>query len=301
MIKVVTDSVASIPADDVRALGIQVASLHVHHKGEEFVDAEMDVDEFYSRIGEMINDIPTSSQPSTHSLESMFSNIAENGDELLGVFMSSRMSGTLDAAIQAAKTVKGRFKEFRYRIIDSTTNSFDEAFCVMSAIEARDAGADLEECAQQSAQAAASSRFLFTPDSLAFLKAGGRIGNVAALLASIIKIRPVITVSDGESSMFARVRTTQKALASIARKLRSDANEYHLKDAVVHYIGSSERAREWSKQAIEPIVGRPVRVLPVSPVIGCHVGPAVGVAYRCALPLPGKISCPAGSLIHRSE
>ena len=300
MIQIVTDSVASIPAEDVSSLGIQVASLHVHHDGEEYVDSEMDVDEFYEHIGEMVNNIPTSSQPSTHCLESMFAEIAENGDELLGIFMSSLMSGTLDAAVQAAKSVAQRFPGFRYSIIDSMTNSYDEAFCVYAAVEARDEGATLEECAQKAAQTVASTRFLFTPETLAFLKSGGRIGNVSALLASIIKIRPVITVSDGESSMFARVRTSKKALDAIAKKFQQDCRECQLVDAVVHYIGSSEKAREWAKHVIEPIMGRAVRVLPVSPVIGCHVGPAVGIAYRCARALTGKVSFSVSKLIHSS-
>ena len=298
MIRIVTDSVASIPATDVHDLGISVASLHVHHRGCAYVDAEMDVDEFYSHIGEMIEDIPTSSQPCQQGFVELFEQIAEAGDELLGIFMSSRMSGTLDGAVQAAESVREKYPDFRYRIVDSTTNSYDEAFCVMAAARCRDEGATLDECAQEAALTVERSRFLFTPETLAFLKAGGRIGNAKALLATLVRIRPVITVKDGESHTFANVRTTKKALAAIAQKLKEDAAECGLKDVVVHYIGASDKAREWARKVIEPIAGKKVSVLPVSPVIGCHVGPAVGIAYCCARALAGKVSVPIGQLIH---
>lgn len=300
VIRIVTDSVASIPREQTYDLDVQVVSLHVHHNGQSFVDAEMDVDEFYKHIGEMIDNIPSSSQPSTHDFETVFNRIAQEGDELLGIFMSARMSGTVDAATRAAESVAAQHPGFRYSIIDSTTNSYDEAFSVLVSAQARDEGCTLEECTERALHAVESSRFLFTPESLVFLKNGGRIGSAAALLATLIKIRPIITVSDGESATFARIRTTRKALASIAKKLREDAAEFKLKDIVVHYIGSSDKAREWAKSTIEPIAKRAVPVLPVSPVIGCHVGPAVGVAYRCGAALPGKISYSVSRLLRKS-
>jgi len=300
MIRIVTDSVASIPKEVCEARGIAVASLFVHHKGHDYIDAEMDVDAFYQHIGEMVDDIPVSSQPSTYTLQALFNEAAEAGDELLGIFMSSRMSGTYDAAVSVVEEVAAKHPGFRYSLIDSTTNSYDEAFSVLEAADARDEGCTLEECTDRALKAVESTRFLFAPETLAFLKAGGRIGNAAALVASLIRIKPVITVSDGESQTFARIRTTKKALATIVQKLKEDAARYSLRDIMVHYIGPSAKARIWAKEDIEPVVGHEVQVLPVSPVIGCHVGPAVGIVYRCAQALPGKISCSVSSLLRKS-
>ena len=58
----------------------------------------------------------------------------------------------------------------------------------------------------------------------------------------------------------------------------------------MHYIGSSEDAEKWAREKVEPYLGRPVRVLPVSPVVGLHVGPAMGIAYECERPLEGKLT-----------
>ena len=65
----------------------------------------------------------------------------------------------------------------------------------------------------------------------------------------------------------------------------------------VHYIGSAAPAIKWAREAIEPVVGHAVEVLPVSPVIGVHVGPAVGIAYECERPVPGKLTAPTSELV----
>lgn len=297
MVKIVTDSVASIPAEVARERGIDVVSMYVNHNGHEYVDAEMDVDAFYAGIADMVNNIPTSSQPSQSVLEGLFERAVAAGDEVLGVFISAKMSGTFEGAVRAARAVKARHLDFSCALVDSTTNSYDEAFPVLAATRARDAGAGLQECVRAVCDAVKSTRFLFTPETLAFLRAGGRIGSAAALLGNLVQLRPVLTVSDEETDTFAKVRTTKKALDRIAAKFKEDAEEHGLKNVVVHYIGDAAPAVAWARDAIEPYVGRAVEVLPVSPVIGTHVGPAVGIAYECRSPLEGKFSGNVNDLV----
>jgi len=300
MIRIVTDSVASIPRALAEKLGIEVITLYLNRDGVEYADAEMDVDAFYQDIYDMVDDIPKSSQPSQGMIEDLFESIAAAGDQLLGIFMSSLMSGTFDAALRAARTVESHHIDFEYRIIDSTSNSYDEAWAVAAAVVAREAGCTLDQCADQAVRTVAATRFLFAPESLTFLRAGGRIGNAAALLGNLVKLCPVITVADGESFTFAKVRTHKKALAAIVDKFKDDIDRYGLKNLVVHYIGSSAEAVKWARDVIEPLVGCSVTVLPVSPVIGLHVGPAVGIAYECEHALPGKISVPPDTLVFSS-
>ncbi len=92
MVKIVTDSVASIPAEVVRARDIEVVSLFVNRDGREYREADMDVDAFYEDIADMIDNPPTSSQPSQHAMETIFEKAAQAADEVLGVFISSKMS-----------------------------------------------------------------------------------------------------------------------------------------------------------------------------------------------------------------
>lgn len=297
MVKIVTDSVASIPAEVVRARDIEVVSLFVNRDGREYRETDMDVDAFYGGIAGMIGNPPTSSQPSQHALETLFERAAEAADEVLGIFMSSKMSGTFEGAVRAARAVRERCEQFRCTLVDSTSNCGDEMFSVLDACDARDAGGDLSACARAVTDAVASSRFIFAPESLAFLKAGGRIGGASALLGGLLQISPVLTVADWETSTLAKVRTWKKTLARMADTFKEEIGTYGLKRVVVHYIGAAAPAVQWAREAIEPVVGRAVEVLPVSPVIGVHVGPAVGIAYECERPLPGKLTAPASELV----
>lgn len=297
MVKIVTDSVASIPAEVVRNRDIEVVSLYVNREGREYREADMDVSAFYEDIADMIDNPPTSSQPSQHALEELFSRAAEVGDEVLGIFMSSKMSGTFEGAVRAARAVRERFEQFRCTLVDSTSNCGDEMFAVLDAADARDAGASLAECVRAATDAVAASRFIFAPESLAFLKAGGRIGGASALLGGLLQISPVLTVADWETATLAKVRTWKKTLARMVDTFKEDVEACGLKRVVVHYIGAAAPAVQWAREAVEPVVGHAVEVLPVSPVIGVHVGPAVGLAYECERPVPGKLTAPASELV----
>lgn len=297
MVKIVTDSVASIPSEVVRARDIEVVSLYVNRDGVEHREADMDVAAFYEDIADMIDNPPTSSQPSQHALEELFDRAAEARDEVLGIFMSSKMSGTFEGAVRAARACRERFGQFRCTLIDSTSNCGDEMFAVLDAADARDAGASLEECARAATDAVAASRFIFAPESLAFLKAGGRIGGASALLGGLLQISPVLTVADWETATLAKVRTWKKTLARMADTFKEDISACGLKRVVVHYIGAAAPAMRWAREAVEPVVGHAVEVLPVSPVIGVHVGPAVGLAYECERAVPGKLTAPASELL----
>ena len=258
----------------------------------------MDLDDFYSRIDQMVDDLPTSSQPSQLTLETLFENAAQAGDDVLGVFISSRMSGTYEGAVRAARAVKERHSSFSCMLVDSTSNSYDEAACVFDAVEAREAGSDLLACANAVVEGVLSSRFLFTPETLTFLKAGGRIGTAAALLGNLIQLAPVLTVSEGEASTFAKVRTRKKALDRIVKTFAEDVEAHGLKRVAVHYIGDKTPALDWARSVIEPLVGHAVDVLPVSPVIGTHVGPAVGIAYECKGRILGKFTGDSSDLVY---
>lgn len=161
VVKIVTDSVASIPAEVVRARDIEVVSLFVNRDGREYREADMDVDAFYEDIADMIDNPPTSSQPSQHAMETIFEKAAQAADEVLGVFISSKMSGAFEGAVRSARACKERYKQFRCTLIDSTSNCGDEMFAVLDACDARDAGGDLTRCAQAARFGSSRRRFIF--------------------------------------------------------------------------------------------------------------------------------------------
>ncbi len=276
---VVTDSVASIPAKQAEAASIDVVSLYVNDGERHEADLDIELESFYRRLADM-KDLPTSSQPSVEALASAFRRGLERGTDVLGVFISSKMSGTVETAMIAADLVRDQTPGARIEILDSGSNSLEEGFIALAAAAAARGGAAIEGCIDAALDTARRTRYLFSPASLEYLRRGGRIGSASALLGQLLQIRPILTVSGGETDTLAKVRTASRALAEMARVFSDDVEKRGLVRAAVHYIGDIEPAQHFAEKAIAPVAGFEVEVVPVSAVIGLHVGPAVGLVYE---------------------
>jgi DegV family protein with EDD domain len=224
--------------------------------------------------------LPTSSQPSLESFLEAFGRALEHGTDVLGVFVSSKMSGTLEAARIAADMILAENPGARIELLDSGSNSMEQGFGALAAADAAVAGESLERCMEVARDTISRTRYLFTPETLEYLRRGGRIGHASALLGGLLQIKPILTVEDGETTTFAKVRTHGKALSEIASKFAKDIEAYGLNQVIVHYIGEPGPAEAFAREQIEPLANRPVEIMPVSPVIGLHVGPAVGIVYE---------------------
>ena len=295
MIRIITDSVSSITQEMATQLDIQVVTLYVNRNGMEYEDATMDLMRSMPIFTTWWMISPRQASPPSSCWKKC--RPARAGDQVCGIFISiSGLSGAYDGALRAIRAVAARNIGFEWELIDSQSCGFDEAFPVLEAVAARDGGEDLRGVAQAALDAIERTRFLFTPESLTFLQKGGRIGGAAALLGNLIQLAPVLTVRDGSPATFAKVRTRKKALDKIVAAMKADIEEHGLRDVVVHYIGDKAPAVKWAHEVIEPMLGRKVSVLPVSPVVGLHVGPAVGVAYECAHAISGKLTGPKAAL-----
>lgn len=278
-VSVITDSVASIPAEEARAAGIEVVSLFVNEGETTHRDVDMDVASFYRRLPSMPM-LPTSSQPSVEAFTTAFHRALDEGSEILGILMSSKMSGTLEVARLAADMVLAEKPSARIELLDSGSNSMEEGFGVLAAAQAATAGETIERCVEIARETLGRTRYLFTPETLEYLRRGGRIGNASALLGGLLQIKPILTVENGETTTFSKVRTHSRAVSEIARRFGEDVAAYGLRQVIVHYIGERGPAEVFAREQIEPIAGEPVRVIPVSPVIGLHVGPALAIVYE---------------------
>ncbi len=278
-VSVVTDSLASIPAADAADAGVSVVSLYINDGETNERELDMDVAAFYARLADM-RTLPTSSQPSVDSFLTAFRSAVEAGSEVLGVFVSRKMSGTLEAARIAADMVLAEKPGARIELLDSGSNSMQEGFGVLAAAKAAQAGETIERCMEAARDTLSRTRYLFTPESLEYLRRGGRIGAASALLGGLLQIKPLLTVEDGVTTTYAKVRTRGKALTEMARTFTDDVTAHGLAQVIVHYIGEPGPAEEFAREYVEPVSGAPVRVIPVSPVIGLHVGPAIGLVYE---------------------
>jgi DegV family protein with EDD domain len=153
-------------------------------------------------------------------------------------------------------------------------------FAAIAAAEKAAAGGSVAEVVAAAEEMTQRTRFLFTPMTLEYLRRGGRIGNASALLGSLLQIKPILTVVDGATDTFAKVRSLQRAWDTVADAFAADiAEKGGLGDVYVHHIDDPEAGARFAER-IAGIAGRPVEIVPIGPAIGTHVGPGtVGVVY----------------------
>jgi DegV family protein with EDD domain len=283
-VRIVADSVSYLAPSMVEGLPVEVVSLYVVDGDVSVRETEIGDREFYDRLAASPT-LPTSSQPSVVELAAAFRAGAEAGDDVVGVFISSDMSGTVQAAGLARDLVLEQWPETRIEIVDSRSNCMEEGFAVLAAARTAAAGGTVEEAAQAARDMTRHTRFVFVPKDLENLRKGGRIGRASALVGSILQIVPILTVADGVTSTLGKTRTRSKAMAEVISRLAEDAAAKGLVEVVVHHIDDPDAGARLAGMAAE-VAGHPVPVVPIGPVIGIHVGRgAVGVVYVTREPM----------------
>lgn len=277
-IKIVTDSTSYIPSEYIEKYDIKVVSLNVIMNGVSKREVDIDNKYFYKEMDES-NEVPKSSQPIPQEMIDIFKGIVEAGDSIVGIFLSSKMSGTYSTANMVKEMILEEYPNADIRILDSKTNCMQMGFAAIEAAKASAEGKSINEVISTAEHVFNNSRFLFTPETLDYLKKGGRIGGAAALFGNILQIRPILTVVDGETSVFKKVRTRKKVIDEIVKEVLADIKANGLGDVIVHHINCEEDGLKLAK-VLEEKLSRKVGIQSIGPVIGLHVGPgSIGIAY----------------------
>ncbi len=277
-VKIVTDSTSYLPEELKEKYDIKVVSLNITMNGKSYKEVEIDNEKFYEEM-EASKEIPTSSQPALDEMINTFENILSEGFDIAAIFLSSEMSGTFSSAHLVKEMVLENYPDRKIEIIDSKTNCMQMGFEVLEAAKSAKEGKSLEEVKEAALYVRENSRFLFAPESLTYLKKGGRIGGAAALFGSILQIKPILTVEKGVTTVFDKVRTKKKAVNTMVQKVLKDAEERGIRGITVHHINCEEEGKALAEILREKLKVE-VHVEKIGPVIGLHVGPgSIGVAY----------------------
>lgn len=277
-VKIVTDSTSYIPKELVEEYDISIVSLNVILNGISSKETDLDNIKFYEDMDES-NTIPTSSQPSLDDLLKIFKEKVSLGYDIVGIFLSSSMSGTYSSANLVKNMILEEYPNSRIEIIDSKTNCMQMGFEVLQAARAAKSGKEIEQVVDEAIKVRENSRFLFVPDTLKYLKKGGRIGGAAALLGSILQIRPILTVENGVTTVFDKVRTKKRAIDRIVDKVLDDIDDKGLGEIMVHHINCEDEGKLLADRLAEKLK-IPVKIQYIGPIIGLHVGPgSIGVTY----------------------
>ena len=277
-IKIVTDSTSYISDEYIKKYDINIVSLNVIINGVSSREVDIENEVFYEEIKNS-KEIPKSSQPIPNEMLNTFKEIVKDGDSIVGIFLSSKMSGTYSNANMIKDMILEDYPDAEIHILDSKTNCMQMGFAVIEAARTASEGKSINEVINAANHVINNSRFLFTPETLEYLKKGGRIGGAAALFGNVLQIKPILTVVNGETSVFKKVRTRKKAIEEIVKTVLEEIESKGLGDIVVHHINCQEDGLKLAK-ALENKLGKKVEIQSIGPVIGVHVGPgSIGIAY----------------------
>lgn len=277
-IKIVTDSTSYISDEYIKKYDIKLVSLNVIINGVSSREVDIENEVFYEEIRNS-KEIPKSSQPIPEEMLNTFREIVEDGDSIVGIFLSSKMSGTYSNANMIKDMILEDYPDAEIHILDSKTNCMQMGFAVIEAARTASEGKSINEVINAANHVINNSRFLFTPETLEYLKKGGRIGGAAALFGNVLQIKPILTVVNGETSVFKKVRTRKKAIEEIVKTVLEEIESKGFGDIVVHHINCQEDGLKLAK-ALENKLGKKVEIQSIGPVIGVHVGPgSIGIAY----------------------
>lgn len=279
-VMVVTDSTANIPENILAKYPIRVIPLHLIWNNKLFKDG-VDITplEFYEKI-RTADTMPTTSQSTPEEFKKLYKDLLDEDYDILSIHISSRLSGTMDSASQALQAFPGK----NIRLVDSFSASMAMGFQVTAAARLAAMGGSLQDCLDIAERAKNQTGVYFALETLEYLKRGGRIGNAAAFLGTILNLKPLLMLRDGVIEPVEKVRTFSKTLSRlldmVESKLENQSGPIRL--CVIH--GNSPEA---AKQLLELAEARFSNMViaesiisDISPVIGTHAGPgALGLAY----------------------
>ena len=274
-VKIVTDSTADLPEETVKALGITVVPVYVRF-GEEVLRDRVDIseDEFYNRLQhDPIH--PNTTQPTPQDFVDVYQKLSADADGIVSIHLTTKLSGTYNSALMAKDTLETKCP---IEVVDAETLSMALGLVVIAAATAAKAGKSLDEVVAAAKQAMPKMHLLFLLDTLEYLKKGGRIGKAKALLGSILNVKPMITVKDGELVPAGQVRTRAKGIDKLFEYVK---NAGDIQDLAVVYNTTPDEAQNLAERIGSVFDREKIRMARLGPGLGVHGGPgAMVVAFR---------------------
>jgi len=276
MIQIITDSTCDLSPELVQKLGIHVIPLSVCFGDETYIDGvTIDKETFFAKL-EQAEKLPTTSQPNPAAILDCMEPLLKQGDEIVGIFLSSKLSGTFQSATIAADMADSD----RIHLVDSLNATFGLGLLVMIAARARDEGKSAAEIVALVEDAKSRLRLIAFVDTLKYLQMGGRISAATAVVGSLLGINPLISIIDGAVESIGKARGRKGAY----RHLKTLFEQETMDESFPVFFGATNdpAAMQELEAALTPCFAHPVDVFhsEIGSAIGTHAGPgAAGIAY----------------------
>jgi DegV family protein with EDD domain len=277
-----TDSTAYIPDELVREYEIAVAPQILIWGDQTFHDGvDIQPEEFYRRL-QTAKTMPTTSQVPVPVMHKLFEDLVNQGRQVVGIFISAKLSGTMQSALQARSEL-GNAAE-KITVLDGNSTAMALGFQVLAAARAARQGATVDDCRALVERSKDHIGIYFAVDTLEFLHRGGRIGGAQRFIGAALNMKPILALKDGRVEPEDRVRTRSKALDRVLQLVSEHVQgKANVRLATLHADAEAD-AKHLLDRAARDLGPVETVLASLSPVVGAHGGPGtVGLAYMDTL------------------
>lgn len=269
VVKVVTDSTADLPYQLTNELGITVVPVYLRFGDEIYRDrVDISEDEFYQRL---LHDPvhPSTMQPSPQDFVHVYKDLAQEADGIISIHVTSKLSGTYNSALRGKELVE---KECPIEVIDSQVVTMGLGQLAIVANTIAESGKSLQQVVEEVKQIIPSIHVLGLLDTLKYLALGGRIGKVQALLGSVLSVRPMLTIKDGELVPAGRVRNRNRGIDRLFDFVK---NAVDVQDLAIIYNTIPDEAQALLGRMGSVFPEEKIRLARLGPALGVHGGPGI--------------------------
>lgn len=295
---IISDGSCDLPTELVQEKNITVVPFYVSFDEEHYLKENVDIGirDFYQQMVDNSGVYPKSSMPSIHDYEEAFLPFVQEGTPIICICITTKFSGSMQSAVNARALILEEYPEAEITVIDSTIDTVLQGLYVLEAAALRDSGASYQDTVARLEQIKSTGRIFFTVGNMEYLKHGGRIGKVAAIAGSVLNIRPIITLKQGEIFPSGigrgRKRSTQKAIELLIGYLHESSLGIDRYSIAVGYGYDYEEAVAFRDHALATLQenGYDIEEIPlyqIGATIAVHTGPyplGFGIVEKGILP-----------------
>jgi len=266
-VKIVTDSGADLPDQLAKELGVTVVPLYVRFGEEVYRDrVSISADEFYERLThDPVH--PSTTQPGPQDFLEAYQKLSAEADGIVSIHISGKLSGTCNSALMAKDMLETGCP---VEVVDSEQLTMSLGLIVIAAAEMAKAGENMGKIVEWVKQAIPKTSLLFLLDTLEYLKRGGRIGKAKALLGSILSVKPVLTIKDGELVPVGQARNRARGMDRLFEYVKNAGN---IEDMAIVYNTTPDEAQALAERIGSVFDREKIRIARVGPGLGVHGGP----------------------------
>lgn len=274
MIRILVDTSSDYTVDEIKAKGMELVPLHITFGEKDYKDAyDLSKNGFYELLTSS-EEFPKTSQPTPQDFVDAFEKVQESGDELIAILLSSKLSGTFQSATLAKNIVEYE----NIHLVDSLGATHMVRLMADYARELAEAGKSAKEIVAALEELKSKIKVLAVVDTLEYLCKGGRVNRATAAIGEMAKVKPMITVAEGEVAVIGKSLGKNKAIGNLLKALGECEVDERFPMYSVSTFGT-ENCEVFEKRLAAEGYNAKER-LQVGATIGTHVGPgAFGIIF----------------------